>query len=134
MENNLIRPPYMLLDEDGYPTDEWLAFLRNYDPETCIPVQELVVDYLPNGWNHRDWGYKLHRRYREKRRLELHTGGWSGNEEVIRAILDNFWLTDFKLRYVMWKTGGHYYFELAWLDDELFVHNILAFILNAQRD
>ena len=42
--------------------------------------------------------------------LELHTGGWSGNEDIIDALENNklFWLM------YWWKIekGGHYYFEI----------------------
>lgn len=42
--------------------------------------------------------------------LELHTGGWSGNEEIIKALQGN------KLFWLMWwqktERGGHYTFEI----------------------
>lgn len=42
--------------------------------------------------------------------FELHTGGWSGNEEIIKALQDN------KLFWLMWwqktERGGHYTFEI----------------------
>lgn len=42
--------------------------------------------------------------------LELHTGGWSGNEEIINALQNN------KLFWSMWwqktERGGHYTFEI----------------------
>ena len=34
------------------------------------------------------------------------------NEETIAAIKSNMWLIRLPMRYVMWRTGGHYYFEL----------------------
>lgn len=103
--------PQILLDEYGYPTDEWLDFIKSYVPNEQITISEFVDVMLRNGWHGADWGFVLHRKYRGKRKLELHTGGWSGNEEVIEAIKSNICLTHFKMRYVMWKTGGHYYFE-----------------------
>lgn len=42
--------------------------------------------------------------------LELHTAGWSGNEDIINALLENRMFT--ALWYKQWKTGGHYWFEL----------------------
>ena len=41
--------------------------------------------------------------------LELHTGGWSGNEDIIDKLSDTlFWM-------ICWEStrrGGHYYFEI----------------------
>ncbi len=99
-----------LLDEEGYPTDEWLEFIRNYTPDK-MPIL-VFIDTLADGWHFGDWGFRLYRRYRGRRRLELHTGGWSGNEEIIEAIKGNMYLTHFKMRHVKWRIGGHYYFEI----------------------
>lgn len=42
--------------------------------------------------------------------LELHTGGWSGNEVIISALLQNrMFIT---MWYKKWERGGHYYFEI----------------------
>jgi len=105
--------PSALLNDDGYPTAEWLEFIKNYVPDESLPVLRFVEMVLVDGWWMPDWGFKLHRQYKGVRRLELHTGGWSGNEEVIAAIKSNFWLTHFNMRHVMWRTGGHYYFEIT---------------------
>jgi len=107
-----MKVPDTLLDLSGYPTNEYLEFIRNYKPEQ-MPVFEFVDTILRNGWYFDDWGFVLHRRYNDKRKLELHTGGWSGNEEIIEVILSNIFLTHFEMRYVMWCTGGHHYFELS---------------------
>jgi len=100
-----------LLDEDGYPTAAWLKLLRTYSP-SVMPLKTLVMGYLPDGWHFGDWGYSLKRPYGGVRILKLHTGGWSGNEQVINAILQNPYLTTFLMRYVKWETGGHYTFEI----------------------
>ena len=100
----------LLLDGAGYPTDEFLDFIRNYTPET-MPILDFV-EILCNGWYFGDWGYKLHRKYGGKRKFELHTGGWSGNEDTIAAVLSNFYLTHHIMQYVKWLIGGHYYFEI----------------------
>ncbi len=100
--------PEILLDSDGYPTQEYLDWIENYK-YTDMPI----MDFIDNlEWYFDDWGFILKRKYNGRRKLELHTGGWSGNEEIIRAITGNIHLTAFKMKYVMWRTGGHYYFEL----------------------
>lgn len=104
--------PITLLDDEGYPTDEWLGFLRNYKPSETLPIEEFVTDVLRQGWWMPEWGFKLHKKYRGRKKLELHTGGWSGNEEVIEAIKSNIWLAGFSMRYEKWNMGGHFYFSI----------------------
>lgn len=100
------------LDDHGYPTAEWLQFIKEYAPDESLPLIRFIDMVLIDRWWMPDWGFKLHRAYRGVRKLELHTGGWSGNEETIEAILSNMHLTHFSMRYVKWTTGGHYYFEI----------------------
>jgi len=111
-KTNSNRLPDVLLDVNGYPTEEWLQFIRCYQPDDSLPLLKFVSEILPKGWYMADWGLVLHRKYKGIRKLELHTGGWSGNELVISEIKSNMHLTHFKMRLVMWKAGGHYYFEL----------------------
>jgi len=103
--------PVILLDDKGYPTEEYLKFIREFTPKT-MPVIDFVVGVLQNGWYSEEWGFKLGRKYKGIRKLELHTGGWSGNEEIISAIKSNFYLTHFNMKYVKWYRGGHFYFEI----------------------
>jgi hypothetical protein len=105
--------PAVLIDDEGYPTAEWLQFIREYKPDDSLPLVEFVEMILIDGWFMADYGFRLHRKYKGKQKLELHTGGWSGNEEIIEAIKSNIFLTHFQMKYVMWQAGGHYYFELS---------------------
>lgn len=98
------------LDSQGYPTEEFLGFIKNYTYDT-MPILNFL-DILYDTWKYNNWGFILRKKYKNKRKLELHTGGWSGNEEIIRVLLENVWLTSFKMRYVKWEVGGHYYFEI----------------------
>jgi len=53
-------------------------------------------------------GYKL-TKYGGRIKLQLHTNGWSGNEDIIRALeCARFGLMLF---HVKWETGGHYWFD-----------------------
>lgn len=102
----------VFLDEHGYPTDEWLNFIKSFVPTKEITIMDFVTKYLKNGWWESDWGFVLRKKYKGKRKLELHTGGWSGNSEIIDVLINNMYLTHFKMNYVMWRSGGHYYFEI----------------------
>lgn len=106
------RLPDTLLDSYGYPTKEWINFIENYLPDESLPLIHFIKGVLIDGWWMSDWGFKLHNPYKGKIKLELHTGGWSGNEEVIAAIRSNIYLTHCSMRYYKWLSGGHYYFEI----------------------
>jgi len=99
-----------LLDKDGYPTDEFLQFIRDYKPSQ-MPIMEFI-ELIRESWWHNEWGVVLKREYKGSRMLQLHTGGWSGNESIIDAILSNIYLTQFAMRYIMWTRGGHYCFKI----------------------
>ena len=93
-----------------YPTVEELERIKNWD--RTLPVMELLDD-IESLWHWPEWGFKKHQGLNSLRRkvlkVELHTGGWSGNEEIIMALQENvFWL-------LYWEKsirGGHYYFEI----------------------
>ena len=102
------------IDEEGYPTEELLQFIREYDLLNN-DVYDLI-EVLFSNWYHGSTGYELKGAYTDKlfnkryRTLELHTLGWSGNEDMIRALKDN------QLFFLMyWRrtdVGGHYYFRI----------------------
>lgn len=101
--------------EEGYeyPTEVQEAMIRNWD--TLKTGVKPLIDYVESLWWAPDWGFKL---YRGKEhlfgkksviKLQLHTGGWSGNESIIAALQSNmmFW-------WLCWRksvVGGHYWFE-----------------------
>lgn len=89
-----------LLDNDGYPTDDALTTIEAWDIIT--QGTEPLLDLVKSIWWMPDWGF-----LRNEDRLELHTGGWSGNENIIRSLEKTFFWTFF------WESsrrGGHYYF------------------------
>ena len=95
-----------MLDIDGYPDEESLEAIRNWD------IQKQGVDGLlelvreNTNWADRQIGLSG----KHVLRFEYHTGGWSGNEEVIDALQQNFmfWATS----WVKHTAGGHYYFKI----------------------
>lgn len=93
--------PTSALDEEGYPTDEALLFIESYDLKNR-GVEDLL-NFIGEIWYFEDWGF-----IRDGNKLELHTGGWSGNEDIIRALRPTFFWT------FCWESerrGGHYYFD-----------------------
>ena len=102
------------MDEDyEYPTDEELNTIRTFDT-TKRPIRELV-EYIKSLWRNPDFGFKLYRGRdtlfkKSVMRLELYTGGWSGNESIMEALLNNLCVY-----YSFWeesRRGGHYRFEI----------------------
>lgn len=90
-----------ILDEDGYPTDAALEIIEKWD--IIEKGKEGLIKFIESIWNFGDWGFK-----RDGDKLELHTGGWSGNESIIQSLKKNFFWTFF------WESsrrGGRYYFE-----------------------
>lgn len=98
-------------DECGYPTEEVLKFIENYEITGYRDFRELMTNFIPNCWNVNYGRYKVSRLYRKHQKVEYHTGGWSGNEEVISAILSNHKVLRM-LFYCIRKidVGGHFYF------------------------
>ena len=99
------------LDNQGYPTDEFLDYLSDWEKfEDVFEIIELIETY----WWMPDWGLTRKKPYTERftnqRVFTYHmsTGGWSGNESLIYALKKNvlFW--------VYWRNtrcGGHYTFR-----------------------
>lgn len=99
-----------LLDEDGYPTEEALQYIRlypyNYSQIDLMAFAIKLWSYpdfvdisIEKGWDGKDVQV-----------VKMSTGGWSGNEDVIRALKENtvWWYTN----WFSSKRGGHYVFKL----------------------
>jgi len=100
-----------MMDEDGYPTDEELLFIEKYDLENgCY---EEIMHYIEERWwNHYGWKeYEGNDELDEKPQykfITMSTGGWSGNESIIRAMMKNLHLNCHE---ESWYRGGHYVFK-----------------------
>ena len=87
-----------------YPSEPVLHFL------SCVPIDkygiEKVLDVIEGEWEFADVCF-VKKKKGASISLELHTGGWSGNEEIISALEQNvaFWARMYKS-----QTGGHYWF------------------------
>ena len=111
-------------DEHGYPTkhelkvfDRWKLATNTDNPTFAQDFRARdVVDHLEAIWWYPERQIELrqgraHLFRRKIMRLVLHTGGWSGNEDIVAELRDTwFWL-------MYWQAthrGGHYYFEIPW--------------------
>ena len=97
--------------EDGYPTDDELEKVKNWDG---IGDSQGLIDFLESIWRWPDWGITKKRgRTQVFRkpciRLYISTGGWSGNEDIIKVLQSNFFWSIF---WVSSRRGGHYEFEI----------------------
>ena len=89
--------------QDLYPTDEELETIEKWDIVEK-GVRELI-SYIKAIWWSPNWGFRFRGGY-----LSPSTGGWSGNESIMRALKNNllFWT-------MYWRTsrrGGHYTFRI----------------------
>jgi hypothetical protein len=86
-----------------YPEEADLKRIREW------PLGDLfgLAEFVGSIWHWPDWGYKI--TGKRVKRMQLHTGGWSGNESIIEALEQTtFWM-------VCWTRtdrGGHYYFVI----------------------
>lgn len=107
--------PEKLMDDEGYPTQEALDYIKNWgygfvDDKFLLGkyhkfdrIDELI-EYLTCIWWYPDDGICY-----EDGLLEIHTLGWSGNEDIIH-VLKNTTLWAFKFKASL--AGGHYYFRV----------------------
>lgn len=85
-----------------YPTEEELEKIRNWDVNDNN-VSEFMA-FVKSIWWMPDWGWR-----EENGRYSISTGGWSGNEDIIGAMMSNriFWLMFWEQS----RRGGHYIFS-----------------------
>ena len=96
-----------LLDDDGYPTDAALDIIRLWhwsDARGWFKFIESVWSTYGR-WTECGWrGSEFDTAY------DVATGGWSGNESIIRAMQDNGMM--WTLNWYQSTRGGHYIFVL----------------------
>ena len=101
-------------DHDGYPHNFELERIKGWNIQK--DGVEGLLDLIEECWHWPELGFNKRNgrtRFIKKSciKVELHTGGWSGNEDIIRALQeqDMFWL----LYWVKSERGGHFYFEVS---------------------
>ena len=98
--------------DPSYPTNAELLKLKKWDIFKKSQLE--LLDFIESIWWASDWGYKL--KGKRVLRLELHTGGWSGNESIIEALQENFIF--WSMSWEKTLAGGHYYFRIRLLYGE----------------
>ena len=89
-------------DRDGYPTDDTLETIKTWPVEDGLPTLfQFIKDAL----------HPMYARYNElcDGTIEIATGGWSGNEDVIAAFQQNVIL--WSVVWVSSHRGGRFIFR-----------------------
>jgi len=103
------------LDKNGYPTKKALETISKWTVKDNS-IKEFI-EFLQDIWNWGDQMLTVKKGFSERQfkrsvmKIEMHTGGWSGNESIIEAIEKQ----EYGLFFSYWKKterGGHYYFEV----------------------
>lgn len=95
------------MTRDGYPEEHELRYIEEYDLIKNSAVT--LIEYVRDLWKYEDY-FTAEEDGEGLLKLEMHTGGWSGNEDIIEALRKNplffalYWQSTFR--------GGHYYFEV----------------------
>ena len=95
-----------MLDKDNYPDEKSLEEIKNWDVLT--KGVDGLLDLVEENTNWAD--RQIGRTGKNVIRYEYHTGGWSGNEDVIHAMKMNFLF--WSLSWMKSTRGGHYYFKI----------------------
>lgn len=96
-----------LVDEDGYPTEVMLDKIAKWDYN--VSYKELM-EFIKPHWQYSSFGYWIEEELEKSREYHISTAGWSGNEDIIRALQENY--TFWTLCWVQSRRGGHYIFEV----------------------
>lgn len=97
------------MDNGGYPTKAELKELRTWPIKDFVAFAARIKElwYYPEAVEYRREG--------DEHIVELSTGGWSGNEDLIGALMDNhLWWTIF---WYQSTRGGRYVFKSSYKED-----------------
>lgn len=103
--------------EEGYPAEAWIDRFNALNLTALAPTQaaDFLVNQLPgiaktiSCMQVRIADAKDRYSDRPMKHVEYITGGWSGAEDLIGAMLRQFWIRHFHSR---WERGGYYVFEV----------------------
>ena len=92
---------------DRYPSDVELEAIRYWDKtlKELLDFIEEIYEYDPPRLRVGRSGFDRKKCYK----YEIHTWGWSGNEDIVEALRRTmFWFTFWQKS----ERGGHFYFEI----------------------
>lgn len=98
------------LDSDGYPTDGALDKISKWDYSDIPGLFKFIYDI----WWMPEFGWRETTHDDGTQQYSLSTGGWSGNESILRALKDNsmIWL----ITWYSSRRGGHHVFLVKELE------------------
>ena len=105
-------PTTLELDEYGYPPDEWLASIRDARPtmaEAAQWMRETLPDLVDTVGYGRVTVEFFPQAEHSAHELRIATGGWSGMEDLMSAVMSNIALVYY------WQSthrGGLYVFQM----------------------
>jgi hypothetical protein len=90
---------------DKYPIEEELKKIEEW------PMKDYreLLDFIHSIWEYAEWTWS-EEKLKDAVEYNISTAGWSGNEDLIRAMQNNemFW----KMCWQQSKRGGHYIFHV----------------------
>jgi len=107
--------------DEGYPAEAWIDKFEALPMPAIGPAQaaDFLVNRLPeiaktiSCMQVRIEDTKDEFRGNPMKRVEYITGGWSGAEDLIGAMLGQFWIKHY---HSLWKRGGYFVFEVPETD------------------
>ena len=96
--------------EENYPSEEELEKIRQWD---AVKDPVGLIGFIKGLWMYPDYFVVKGKRVIK---LELHCVGWSGNEDIIRALQENKMF--FLLYWQKSVRGGHHFFRVEKIKDE----------------
>ena len=89
-----------MTDDGDYPSEDDIYKIIEWPDNDVMGL----IEFIQSIWH---WGDDYVMLKGDK--FELHTGGWSGNEDIVDALMGTmFWM----LCWESSRRGGHYYFEI----------------------
>lgn len=103
--------------DEGYPDEAWIERFNKLPRTAIAPTEaaDFLVKRLPLIANTiscmqvRIEDGKDEFSDKPLKRIEYITGGWSGAEDLIEAMLGQFWISHY---HTLWKRGGYFVFEV----------------------
>jgi len=88
-----------------YPTEQELEKIEKWPHNNFIGLMNFICGI----WEFGEWGWS-EKKLKDAIKYDISTGGWSGNEDIIRALEQNhlFWA----MCWVQSRKGGHYIFHV----------------------